>query len=60
LYDLLVKVLAHDVRCKPSKILFGDKPIFKSIGDPSKLKSIGWKPKYSIDDLINELINENI
>jgi GDPmannose 4,6-dehydratase len=30
------------------------------IGDNNKLKSIGWNPKYSIDDLITDMINKEI
>lgn len=62
LYSLLLKILEHDKLTSKHPIILvsTDKPAFRSVGDPSKLKSIGWKPKYNIDSLINELINENI
>ena len=40
------------------------KPLFEARGDAAKLKSIGWKPKYKVEDILDELIehykNENI
>lgn len=33
---------------------------FCLIGDNSKLKSIGWKPKYNVEELIKDIINKEL
>jgi GDP-D-mannose dehydratase len=64
--EVTLKQLARDISYKfgieiPELTCLSNKPVFKTIGDPTKLKNIGWKPKYDIDKLIEDLIyNENI
>jgi GDP-D-mannose dehydratase len=33
---------------------------YSIIGDNSKLKSIGWEPKYDINGLITDMVNKEI
>jgi GDP-4-dehydro-6-deoxy-D-mannose reductase len=35
-------------------------PDYKIYGDNSKLKSLGWEPEYTIESLINEMVNNEI
>ena len=33
---------------------------YNIIGDNTKLKSIGWEPKYNINDLILDMVNKEL
>lgn len=57
LYDLAKKIIdKFEFEVHPEVTPLSNKPTFKAIGDSTKLKKIGWKPKYDIDKLIEDLI----
>lgn len=48
--------LEVEVQEDTSLLRLSDEPLL--LGDPSKLKGLGWKQKYTIDDTLNEVYND--
>lgn len=55
----IINLIADNLGKKYDLTYSRDEHTFKTIGDPSKLKKIGWKPKHDIDSLINDLIKNS-